>query len=330
MSATLHITNGDIAADLLRRSHVSGDFLPWRDALHEGPAPSGLAPDALSRRRAEFISGAGWAPAGDVRKMFEERAAALAVPARDEVVLWFEHDLYDQLQLLQIIDLYADRLPPRFTLIEIGEFPGIAKFMGLGQLSPSQLASLYPGRRPITPEMIALARSAWAAYRSADPGDLKAILRTETFSLPFLQDAVLRHLEEFPSVENGVGRTERQLLNAATDDRTLLHLFNASQRQEERAYISDTVMKWRVRLLSGGNTPLLTGRSRRLAFDLSDAAFWSQEVVLTPAGRAVVDEKEDAIRLGGIDRWFGGVHLTGREPRWRWSQRERRLIDASV
>ncbi len=328
MSATLHITNGDIAADLLRRSHLSGDILPWRDALHEGPVLAGLAFPELSRRRAAFITEAGWTTAAETRRFFDERAAALAVPDREEVVLWFEHDLYDQLQLLQVINLYADQRPARLTLIEIGEFPGIAKFLGLGQLSPAQLVSLFPMRRAITPDMVALARSAWAAFTADDPHSLKSILRAETFSMPFLQDAVMRHLEEFPSAENGLGRTERQLLSAALEDRTLLHLFNASQRREERAYMGDTIVKWRLRLMAGGNAPLITGRARRLSFDLPDKAFWDQEAVLTPVGRAVVDEKEDAIRVRGIDRWFGGIHLTGPSPAWRWSQRERRLIPA--
>jgi len=326
VSETLHITNGDIAADLLRRSHVSGDILPWRDPLHEGPVEAGLPLEELSRRRAAFMGEAGWTSATDAQRMFDARAEALALPDREEVVLWFEHDLYDQLQLLQVIDSFADRLPSKFTLVEIGEFPGISKFLGLGQLSPSQLSSLFPSRRPITPDIVALARSAWGAFRSPDPSDLKAILRAETFSLPFLQDAVIRHLEEFPSVENGLGRTERQLLGAALNDRTLLHLFNANQRLEERAYMTDSILKWRLRLLAGGRAPLLTGRSRRLGFDVADAAFWSQEVVLTPAGQAVVDGKEDAVRLGGIDRWFGGVLLSGPRPVWRWSQREKRLV----
>ena len=26
----------------------------------------------------------------------------------------------------------------------------------------------------------------------------------------------------------------------------------------------------------------------------------------------------DHVRLNGIDRWIGGVHLRGRYPRWRW------------
>jgi hypothetical protein len=329
VSSILHITNGDIAADLLGRSHLSGDILPWRDALHDGPVPSGLSLTDLSRVRSEFIEKTGWARGENAREMFAERDTALSSSSHDEIVLWFEHDLYDQLQLLQILDWCAARPPGRLTLIEVGEFPGIAKFVGLGQLAPSQLAGLFEHRRDVTPAMTALARRAWAAFTSGDPRNLEAILREETFLMPFLQDAILRELEEFPSAENGLGRTEQQLLEAATGDRTLQHLYHACQRREERAFMADTILKWRLRLLSDGPSPLLTGRARRLAFEGEGAAFWDQEAVLTPSGRSVLENKADAVRLRGIDRWLGGVHLSGKNPAWRWNRQERRLVKAA-
>lgn len=301
-------------------------MVPWRDALHEGPVPAGISADELDRVRARFIMSVRWADDSFVRRAFAERNAALSDSSLDEIVLWFEHDLYDQLQLLQIMDRLAGHTSRRVTLIEVGEFPGVAKFVGLGQLSSSQLASLFDHRRDVTPEMSVLARQAWSAFRSSDPIALEGLLKSETFELPFLQDAILRHLEEFPSTENGLGRTDRQLLEAARGDRALRHLFNSSQRAEERAYMGDSIVRWRLRQLSGGSLPLLTGRARRLAFDDEGDDFWDQEAVLTPSGRAVLEGKEDAVRLRGLDRWFGGVHLLGRTAAWRWSKSDRRLM----
>jgi hypothetical protein len=39
---------------------------------------------------------------------------------------------------------------------------------------------------------------------------------------------------------------------------------------------------------------------------------------LTDAGARVLAGEADHVRLNGIDRWIGGVHLRGRHPRWRW------------
>jgi hypothetical protein len=49
-------------------------------------------------------------------------------------------------------------------------------------------------------------------------------------------------------------------------------------------------------------------------------------VRLTEAGREVLAGRADHARLSGIDRWIGGVHLTGREPSWRYDERLEILV----
>ena len=76
--------------------------------------------------------------------MFAERDRTLAANRDGEYVLWFEADLYDQLQIIQILARLADLGVPaqRITLICIGEHPGIARFGGLGELTAEQLREL--------------------------------------------------------------------------------------------------------------------------------------------------------------------------------------------
>ena len=51
-----------------------------------------------------------------------------------------------------------------------------------------------------------------------------------------------------------------------------------------------------------------------------DEAMPSGTIGLTDAGRDVLGGRADRVRLCGIDRWFGGVHLSGHGPAWRWSE----------
>jgi hypothetical protein len=44
------------------------------------------------------------------------------------------------------------------------------------------------------------------------------------------------------------------------------------------------------------------------------------EVGLTGDGARVLAGEADHVTLNGIDRWIGGVHLTGRDVRWRWDE----------
>src|SRR3954470_10101532 len=95
--------------------------MAWRDALHEGPVPAGLDAAGLRAVRAEYLAGHGWGDAaaieGELAARDERLAAALG---HEPVILWFEHDLYDQLQLIQVIDALdgtadvATILPDRF------------------------------------------------------------------------------------------------------------------------------------------------------------------------------------------------------------------------
>ena len=97
MSNILNITNGDCAVEIMKKAGIRGVFLPWRDVLHEGPVPQGLSLDELSKVRAKYISGHGWGDAEEILRSFIERDNLLkSYQDYEKVILWFEHDLYDQ------------------------------------------------------------------------------------------------------------------------------------------------------------------------------------------------------------------------------------------
>jgi DNA-binding transcriptional MerR regulator len=100
----LHVTNGESAGNTLRQTALGGAVLSWQDVLHEGPVPAVPAHE-LRRVRARFLSEYGWGSERSLLDAFERRDRLYrhALEARTQVVLWFEHDLYDQLQLLQVL-----------------------------------------------------------------------------------------------------------------------------------------------------------------------------------------------------------------------------------
>jgi hypothetical protein len=44
----------------------------------------------------------------------------------------------------------------------------------------------------------------------------------------------------------------------------------------------------------------------------------SSVVTLTEVGSRVLDVQDDHVKLNGIERWLGGVPLTGTDAVWRW------------
>ena len=81
--------------------------------------------------------------------------------------------------------------------------------------------------------------------------------------------------------------------------------------RETRPFLGDSFYFRIVSRLANARTPLLEAEGPHVAV--------STRLRLTPAGRRVLDDEDDHIRLNGIDRWIGGVHLAGDEARWRWN-----------
>ncbi|MBY0497377.1 MAG: hypothetical protein K2Y23_24510 [Cyanobacteria bacterium] len=246
--------------------------------------------------------------------------------AYDELVLWFEHDLFDQLNLIQLLTHIGQRRRSKpVSLICIDRYPGHPNFTGLGELPPHDLEGLFPARRAITESQIAAARQAWAAYRSPDPRALEALLKTDLSALPFLAAALARHLEEFPSDRDGLSRSERRMLEQAIDGPAQIHTAFPRMHQGETAYyIADSWFFDRAKDLSDASPALM-----QLTITLDQPnALPAGTIALTPEGRGVLQGEADRVKLCGIDRWLGGVHVHGHGRAWRWSDRAGHLVHA--
>jgi hypothetical protein len=315
--AALHVTDGDSAAGTLRRTGLAGRVLPWRDALHAGPVPA-VDDRELRRLRAGFLAGSDPADRGKLLRWLASRDRTLAAHRDGEYLLWFEADLYDQLQLAQILaTLGGLAVPPeRITLVCIGEYPGVAHFGGLGELGPEQLLGLL-GTADVRlgPAAVALAGRAWAALRAPDPGGLGAVAATASPELRFLGEAFDRLSREYPSTRDGLSLTERRILAAAADGAGTAHeVFARVGAREARPYLGDLFCFQMVAGLAAARVPLLAAEPP------GGAVGAATRVRLTAAGRRVLHGDADHVAQSGIDRWIGGVHLAGPDSPWRFDE----------
>jgi hypothetical protein len=221
VTATLHVTNGDSVVGTLRETSLGGTVIAWQDVLHEGP----LAVDEHESRdvRARFLAEHGMGDEAAIHADLEHRDELLA--AASHVVLWFEHDLYDQLQLIQVLARVGDE--KNVELVQAASY--------LGALDAGELEVLWDTRRPVDAETRALGRAAWHAVCT---NEIEAFASTcDPQSLPFLATALRRLQEERAALP----RTKRQLLTALADGaRTPLEAFTASQSCEEAVFLGDT------------------------------------------------------------------------------------------
>lgn len=297
---------------------IPGRCSIWADPLYEGPVPGNISDEALIDVRAEYLGGSDPDREPDpVNDLREWRAVIARHDAYDELVLWYEHDLFDQLNLAQLLTWIRPRLPESkpVTLICIGEFPGRPDFKGLGELEAHELAPLLDSRQPVTAAQYDVSERAWRAFGASTPEALDMLRHSDTSAMPFMSDALTRLLQEYPWTRDGLSRTERRLLELAQGDGiSLLKAFPRMHQGERMYHVSDLTLAGMADDLARTTPPLVTiDRSNQRAGRALDV-----HVALTDAGRSTLAGHMDRVALCGVDRWLGGVHLQPGQPVWRW------------
>jgi hypothetical protein len=322
-SRFLHVANGTSTTHLIERSGLGGQTSIWADPLYEGRVPPGLSDEELFDRRARYHAGYRAGAADPANDMTRWRTVIESDSSYDELVLWFEHDLFDQLNLIQVLPWIRERLPSdaAVSLICIGSFPGRPAFRGLGELSPSQLAPLFGDRQRVRHAQYALGARAWDAFRADSPEALDQLRRTDTHDLPFLGPALVRLLEEYPWTRDGLSRTERRLLSLAAHGPIALSVALPRMAAGGDVYhVTDLTLAGLADALSRTAPPLVEVAAAPNASQPLDAV-----LALTDAGRDVLAGRADRVTRCGVDRWIGGVHVRGRSRIWRWDDKTQRI-----
>jgi hypothetical protein len=325
----LHIHNGDSTAASARQANIPGEHLAWREALACGPTPGNLSEAKFINVRAKHLAVTYDVALDECETELQAQHDALTrYSDHDEIVLWFEHDLFCQINLAYLLDWFSrrDLGKTALSLVSINAFPGVDDFRGLGQLNEKQLASLFPTRRKVTSPQLELGSAAWQAYASPDPKRIASLLFADTSALPFLKAALIKHLERFPSTRNGLGRIGNVCLELiAHGQRDFKSLFPAFGRRKPLYGFGDAQIFVELKGLTNASQPLLAMSKGAAASPMHSRQLLETSFELTDQGRAVMGGAEDFVRLNGIDLWLGGVHLEGEEVKWRWDEGENKL-----
>ena len=228
----------------------------------------------------------------------------------EKVILWFEHDLYDQLQIIQILDWFS-----KYSTGEV-DLSIICTDQYLGRLSPEEMKSLVKYEKPITEAHLELSNKAWSAFRSSSPEKWSDMLDADTSVLPFLEGAILRLLEEYPGSSNGLSRTAEQALKVISGgERHPGKIFGGNQNLEERIFMGDASFWVVLSELLESSPPLIVLPEGEV---LTLPASKHQELTITSAGLEVLAGKMNWLEISKLDRWIGGVHLDSTNT-WCWN-----------
>jgi hypothetical protein len=319
MDEFLHVANGTSTTMTIEAARIPGAVSIWADPLHDGPVPGGLDDAELLNVRARHLGSRD-------EQSFREAAAALNQWRRvigehetyGELVLWYEHDLFCQLNLIQLLTWIRNHVPSskRTSLICIDSYPGHPSFKGLGELTAGELASLLDTRQPVTAAQFAVADRAWRAFREPTPEPLDRVRASDTSALPYLARAITGLLREYPWTTDGLSRSERRLLQLAAGRSLTLALAFPQMDDGQRAhYVTDTSLNDLADELAGTTPPLLT---------VSEGEMLRRTVTITETGRDVLAGRLDRVAACGFERWFGGTHVRAGNM-WRWDEERQRI-----
>jgi hypothetical protein len=313
----LHVLNGDATAAVFAGASLTGERLVWRDILVEGPVAAGTA-TRPSAERAAYLAGAlGIDADAYVRGVESQTARLAAAPADEEIVLWFEQDLFCAVTLWSLLD-WLTRHRPATPLSLV--YPALdEEVKGLGTMA-GQLATLFADRQPVSEQARLLGARAWCAYAGPDPSASAPLVEHEPAALPFVRGAFRCHLGRFPSLANGLNELETATLTALRrGPRRFGELFQevTALPHLRRHGMGDLQFAACLR----GLIPLVT---------ITGAAIPTAEIDITARGYEVEAGEVDWLVLHPIDTWLGGVHLHRGGPLWRWDGARGRLVTTAA
>lgn len=307
----LIVTNGDSTSKRLDEMGLEADVIPWRDVLHDGPVLPADSLAAQSVARAEFLGGPSVELRAQIRKDLAARDARFqAALARETTVILLEHDLYDQLQLAQM--LWAASKAPEIADLRLAQSE-----THLFEMEASRLKAAAMTGAPILAATISAGDAIWEAFMAPDPHDLARLATLEAPGLPCMMPALQRLIAEYPGRAHGLPLSMVYALESLRDGpRTLGDVFQAMQSRESAVFMGDWSFARLADGLAQARRPLVldadAGAALRPLPDdgFSPRAWFRQTAQLSPFGHEVLAGKADHVATNGIDRWLGGVRLT--------------------
>jgi len=337
---TLHIRCGNDIKTALETCGFTGDFLEVSNPFAQGPVPDFDPSDAFIRTRTDFILRS---YGNDVPKHYIENTekeirhvedTLRHLPeGYDRVVMWYEHDPFDQLSKAYVLAHLA-RLGLGDTVVEcvqIDGFPGIKRFIGIGQLSqaPEALLALWPQRTAVTPAMTAFGARCWRAFTAEDPTALWRLTQEHEAPLPLMQTAMRRVLWELPWTGNGLGLTEHLALDILAKEGPMRPgaIFNLLMTElDPLPFLGDIMLLSILRPLWRGDHAAIEileefGDEPPMRQSMLTVTEYGRELLRCDKNRLTANQNDKH-----LERSVGGVNITAGGKNWCWSQEQDRPV----
>jgi hypothetical protein len=223
-----NILNGDALAFSFPDAGIEGDIVVMREALIDGDL-SGNNLNDFWQTRAKYHNSTEAQYYEDVVKEFEK---IITAPTNAEFNLWFEFDLFCQVNMWFVISM-INGLPIKKRVYAVHtsylDKTSIQFWNGFGSANSGELLICFADRILLNDVDLQLAEDLWTAYKSGNLEELTRLATTRSSAFPYLQEVVKAHVDRFP--KEGKGRPEKVIeditKNISTDfDKVLKEFWN--------------------------------------------------------------------------------------------------------
>ncbi|WP_439132173.1 DUF1835 domain-containing protein [Polaribacter sp.] len=221
-ASILHITNGDSTTNYLKKLKFSGEFITWREMLCEGKTTTDVGSEAFWKNRFDFFkSSYKVSKQKFIDYTLKEYRSLCNKKNQKEIVLWFEYDLFCQINMIAVISwLKRYRKGYHISLVCSGKVGNSKLMYALPELNENQIHSHFKNRIELSQDDIEYADYIWQLYCSDSPLQLERVYKTKTNStFTYLASAVEAHLKRYPSIENGLNSVENSILRTAVQEK---------------------------------------------------------------------------------------------------------------
>lgn len=203
----IHILNGD-ALRTQFPPRLSGELIVMRECLVDG-APQGASLEDLYHNRISFLQQAyGTTPEEYRQKTIPEIDKIKNIPTEAEVNLWFENDLFCQVNLW-----FTAYVLVHYTSIKQIRLirPTTDLKYGFGGMDQDALATAYSKGQLISREALKQLAQLWTHYQQKDHTAMALIAEQYQSQFPFLAAAIAADRDRHPDGQKP-GRPQRTLL----------------------------------------------------------------------------------------------------------------------
>jgi Domain of unknown function (DUF1835) len=214
MSKILHILNGYNILPILEKSKIKGDVVVWREMLCEGPLHKEVGSDEFWMSRYSYFE-----KELEINRLeYYDKSISEIVKLEDvsnykDIVLWFEFDLFCQVNLLAactyLLDNYVKKA--NYYLICTGKVKGKEELQSLSDFTPLEFNTLFENKIALSKSSLQFAKESWNLYVDNNIDKLKCFDFNQNSKFEYLQLAINQHLKRFP-VENELNQIQNKIL----------------------------------------------------------------------------------------------------------------------